>query len=478
MENSIDTYQFCEEILSQYEHGLSNEVDDFFQLLGDFSTKYDSLAKKLPYHINVIDELHVNENANSRILAALLQYNEGGDYTMLMSFVDFFMKDQNIEISQPIITSENLRIDLLVREPRKYAIIFENKIYGAVLQKNQIARYIQKMRNEGEGFKDEQIHVVLLPPTDDYQTNECSWKEPCKVCETCDCNNCNNENKSLREDFRDRFTVVTFREGIIEWLKEAVIPNCRQKEMYLYTAAIQYLDYLEGYFDLRTINNTMNMELQQLIIEKLQLNGKTNDQQLEVIKEKSDEINHLLSQMQLIKEAICQNMFEKTMDMELHHLIKDRLHLNDKNKTKEQKLEIIEKKLEEINRLSNQFQSLKESIRQNIFEEWKEKVKTQYPELHPLEKGRIIDVTLGYINEKKVTVSIYDYYKTLCCEVEIDDSLPTEERRIVGTKIMSIADFFQHDNEHFLWSRFDLYDCVGAFSFFEKVVEKCKKLVD
>ena len=479
MDNISDTYQFCEEILSQYEHDLSVKIDDFFQLLGDFSTKYDSLAKKLPYHINVIDELHVNENANSRILAALLQYNEGGDFTILKSFVNFFLKNKNIEISQPIITSENLRIDLLVREYGKYAIIFENKIYGAVLQKNQIARYIQKMRGVGEDFKDEQIYVVFLPPTLDVETNECSWKEPCKACEICDCNNCSNENQSLREDFHDRFTVVTFREGIIEWLKEAVIPNCRQKEVYLYTAAMQYLDYLEGYFDLRMINNNMNMELQQIICDKLQLNGKTNKQKLDIITNKSDEIKYLLNQMQTMKESIGQNNFENSIDLELQHLIKDRLQLNDK-KTNEQQLEIIEKKIDEINRLSNQIQSLKDSIRESIYEEWKKIVYTRYQQLRPLEKGKIVDVTMGHINGKDVTVSIFEYGRnlTLCCQVEFDDSLPIEDRKIVGTKIMNIADLFQEKNEHYLWSRFDLYNFEGTFKFFEEIIARCKNLLD
>lgn len=420
MNNSIDTYQFCEDIMSQYEHGLSVEVDNFFQFLKDFFTKYDSLAKKLPYHINVIDELHVNENANSRILAALLQYNEGGDFTVLKSFVDFFMNDQNIEISQPTITSENLRIDLLVREPRKYAIIFENKIYGAVLQKNQIARYIQKMRNEG--FKDNQIHVVFLPPTEEYIANECSWKEPSKVCETCDCNNCNNENKSLREDFLDRFTVVTFREGIIEWLKEAVIPNCRQKEVYLYTAATQYLDYLEGYFDLRTNNKTMNMELQKIISEKLELEGKENEQQLDILKKKMDEISHLL----------------------------------------------------------NQIQSLKESTRQNIFEEWKQKVKTKYHDLHPMEKGEIVDVTIEKINGRKVTVLINDDGQ-LYCQVQFDNSLPKEERNVSETKIMTLKDILPEPKKNendCVWRYFDKYDCKAVFKLFEEVIERCKKLID
>ena len=416
----IDTFQLCDEIISQYELGLSNEVDDFFQFLEVFSTKYGELAKSIPYHINVIDELHVNENANSRILAALLQYNEGGDFTLLKSFVDFFLQDQNIRITQPIITSENLRIDLLVREPGKNAIIFENKIYGAVLQKNQIARYILKMRKEG--YKDEQIHVVFLPPTGEYQTNECSWKEPDMVCETCDCSNCNNKNKSLKEAFIDRFTVVTFREGIIEWLKEAVIPNCRQKEVYLYTAAKQYLDYLEGYFDLRTTNNKMNMELQQLISKKLELEGKNHEQQLEILKQRENEIQHLLNQMR----------------------------------------------------------SLKESTRQIIFEEWKQKVKTQYHDLHPMEKGEIVDVTIEGIEGRKVTVLI-NKDGQLYCQVQFDNTLPKEERTVSGTKIMRLKDILpepKNNENDCVWKYFDEFDCEATFKLFEEVVERCKQLVD
>ena len=303
MENSIDTYQFCEEILSQYEHGLSVEVDDFFQLLGDFSTKYNSLAKKLPYHINVIDELHINENANSRILAALFKYKENGEHTILKSFITNLLKDWNIEVVKPEISSEDLRIDILVKETGKYAIIFENKIYDAILQKNQLARYIIKMRNDG--YSPEQIYVVFLPPSY-YEPNECSWKEPTKECEACnDPSMCQiNVSHSLRSKYKERFRVISFREDIVNWLKEALIPNCRQKEVYLYTAAMQYLDYLEGYFDLRTINNTMNMELEKYLIEKLGLNELSDEKQLEVLDKKTEEINRLLNQIINIKDAV------------------------------------------------------------------------------------------------------------------------------------------------------------------------------
>ncbi len=297
----IETYNECQDLLTQFEASNRAEADGFFQLLEEFTRRYKHLKQKLPYHINVIDELHVNENANSRILASLLQYNENGEYTLLKSFIRNKLSDWDIDVSEPQISSEDWRIDLLVREKGKYAIIFENKIYDAILQKNQLARYIIKMRNED--FDPEQIYVVFLPPQK-YDPTDCSWKVPIGECETCcDAAKCPNKN-SLKAEFEDRFKIITFREDIIAWLEEDVIPNCRQKETYLYTAAMQYLDYLNGYFDLRTINKKMNMELREYLIEKLQLANKTDEQQLEILNNKTDEIQRLLNQMNEIKTSL------------------------------------------------------------------------------------------------------------------------------------------------------------------------------
>ena len=299
----IETYNECQDLLTQFEASNRAEADGFFQLLEEFTGRYKHLKQKLPYHINVIDELHVNENANSRILASLLQYNENGEYTLLKSFIRNRLSDWGIDVSEPQISSEDWRIDLLVREKGKYAIIFENKIYDAVLQKNQLARYIIKMRIEG--FKDEQIFVVFLPPQQ-YEPTDCSWKVPIGKCETCcDSTTCpNSEKNSLKAEFEDRFKIITFREDIIAWLEEDVIPNCRRKETYLYTAAMQYLDYLNGYFDLRTINKNMNMELQDYLIKKLELENKTDEQQVVILDKKMDEIQHLWNQMSEIKTGI------------------------------------------------------------------------------------------------------------------------------------------------------------------------------
>ena len=62
--------------------------DDLIKLINEFNKKYSRLKQGLPYHLNVIDELHVNENANSRILASLLLYKTNGDYPLLKSFIE------------------------------------------------------------------------------------------------------------------------------------------------------------------------------------------------------------------------------------------------------------------------------------------------------------------------------------------------------------------------------------------------------
>ena len=304
----IETYNECQDLLTQFEASNRAEADGFFQLLEEFTRRYKHLKQKLPYHINVIDELHVNENANSRILVSLFKYKDNGEYTLLKSFIRNRLSNWDIDVFEPQISSEDWRIDLLVREKGKYAIIFENKIYDAVLQKNQLARYIIKMRNED--FDPEQIYVVFLPPQK-YDPTDCSWKVPIGECETCcDAAKCPNMN-SLKAEFEDRFKIITFREDIIAWLEEDVIPNCRQKETYLYTAAMQYLDYLKGYFDLRTINKNMNMELQDYLINKLELENKTEEQQISILDKKMDEIQHLLNQMNEIKASINNRIAER-----------------------------------------------------------------------------------------------------------------------------------------------------------------------
>ena len=63
------------------------KIKELLNLLNDFIKKHKDESDKLPYHFNVIDELHANENAHSRILLQLFKYKEGTVHIFLNSFL-------------------------------------------------------------------------------------------------------------------------------------------------------------------------------------------------------------------------------------------------------------------------------------------------------------------------------------------------------------------------------------------------------
>lgn len=130
-----------------------------------FCKQYEIEEEKLgkQYHINVIEELHINENGHSRILCKILQYkNPKGRYVFLealLSKIRDLKPDFPKEVKSPTITQEEKRIDLWVRD-KDYAIIFENKVYNAADQEAQLYRYIKENLNHQ---KEENIYIVYMP---------------------------------------------------------------------------------------------------------------------------------------------------------------------------------------------------------------------------------------------------------------------------------------------------------------------------
>jgi len=263
--------------------------DDLIKLLNEFNKEYTRLKQSLPYHLNVIDELHINENAHSRILCKLLQYqSESGKYEFLESLLNFIVKNKGvesfskIEIKSPKISQEIERIDLWVKD-KDYAIIFENKVYDATDQEAQIARYITKTKECN--YAPENIYVIYLPSTEGNEPSEQTWVY---------------EEKDYKKEFEDRYVNLSFRNDVLNWLKEYILPGIKYKDSYLLSAISQYIDYLEGYFDKRNINKNMNMELNQFLEEELKkelkINGEVSaEKKLEILTKKEGEIQRLLN---------------------------------------------------------------------------------------------------------------------------------------------------------------------------------------
>jgi hypothetical protein len=285
IKNSLD---FCNKLAVQ-EH---ENYKDLFLFINKFKEVYDKEIQKLPYHINLIDELHANENAHSRILEKLLkQKTHNGKFEILESFVSYLREKggnhfSKIQIKNPEITQEIERIDLWIRDNKSYAIIIENKVHYASDQEKQIERYINKTISYD--FSEKNIFVLYLPPTYEKEPEKQSWGD------------------YYDSDIRkERYLKLSFNNDILFWLKEYVLPNVRIKDTYLRSAIEQYIDHLEGIFSLRTINNDMNMELQKLIETELKLSEKEPEQAINIITEKVEGLNNAITQLQLVREKYC-----------------------------------------------------------------------------------------------------------------------------------------------------------------------------
>lgn len=279
---------------------IKNHFQELLIFLNDFTEIYTKEVEKLPYHINFIDELHANENAHSRIFGKLLQQQEpiNKRYEILELFINYIIENNSkledftkIKINKPKITQEEKRIDLWIRDS-DYAIIFENKIGWADDQFLQLERYIDTTKENN--FREKQIYVLYLPPTYEKKPTKQTW------------------GKYYEQDiYKKRYLNLTYKDDILPWLKKDVLPTIRKNERFLSSSIEQYIDHLEGKFNLRTINNNMNMELQNFIKEKLGINDVEPEIAFKVVSEKRIEMENLLTQFESIQEMLQAELDEK-----------------------------------------------------------------------------------------------------------------------------------------------------------------------
>ena len=285
---------FVDYIVGEEAKQQASEISFVMKLAADVKRCIEQNRHLLPYHLNLINELHINENGHSRILCKLLQYkSQSGEYVVLQSLLAYIAEQKNeyrsIHIKSPLITQEQCRIDLWVRDKvGGYAIIFENKIYNATDQEAQLSRYIECTK--ANGFTDEQIFVVYLSQQGSEPAEQ-SWG-------------------TYKSEYEQRYMTLSFRDDILPWLKEYVVPILPDKDYLLCCAVEQYIDYLAGIFSLRTIDKELNMKVEECIKEKLGLTGQVYDD-YRTIRQYQDDINKVLSHLETLKGKVENQMFEK-----------------------------------------------------------------------------------------------------------------------------------------------------------------------
>ena len=276
----------------------ASEISFVIEFAADVKRCIEQNRHLLPYHLNIIDELHINENGHSRILYKLLEYrNPDGDYIFLKSLLKYISKNcevfEKICVTNPEITQELCRIDLWVRDRAGgYAIIFENKVYNATDQEAQIARYIEC--TQSNGYPLDKIFVVYMPQMDDKDPADDSWGE-------------------YKEVFASRYVKFSFRDGVLPWLKSKVLPSIPDKDKLLKSAIEQYVDYLEGLFKQRESDKQLYIMIENYIKEKLRLNDDpfVNKQELErKIKELDEVRQYLVNMIDTCKKQLIENIID------------------------------------------------------------------------------------------------------------------------------------------------------------------------
>ena len=187
---------------------------------------------------NLLDAVYVNENTHSRILKMILSYSENGQYPFYESFLKI---DKVADIlpegflgGEPYFFNERDRIDLLI-EGKDYAIIIENKVYGAVDQDRQLERYLDVCM--GRGMAPEKLYVLYL--TKDGSKKVAEGSLTAKAMEVL----------GISSETQGRFAEINFKEDILRWLRESILLCEGEDHTQIKSAIIQYTDYVLGMFD-------------------------------------------------------------------------------------------------------------------------------------------------------------------------------------------------------------------------------------
>lgn len=278
--------------------------NDIFEFIKNFTAKKKKNASLLQYNLNLIDELHANENAHTRILLKLLDYESNQKKVILEEFLNLLnekLVNQKIPILDDYRTTGQFEfIDGYIwSDSKKVAIIIENKINWAYDQDEQIQRYIETAKQYG--IDEKNIFVVYLTDTGikkaadysftDYAKKMLDWKDP--------------ENQG-------RYIESNYLNDILPFLYEIFDKLSFSKENVLKAAIFQYIDYLEGRFGMRKNEKEYNMAMNSDILKILNLGENLSK------KEKFDKIGELQWEIWNTLDNVKNEVYPDRPDGRLH----------------------------------------------------------------------------------------------------------------------------------------------------------------
>lgn len=271
---------------------------DLLTALDTFEACYDREQAKLPYHLNVIDEMYVNENSHTKFLIKLLGYRENGTYPVLESFLKLLQINVNVCTPQLCYGYEYIDGRIEDREGN-YAIILENKIYGAGDQPQQLERYIETL--EACGYACEQLYVVYLTLDGEKIVSEESLTGKARE-----------KLGVLPGESAGRYIPVNYRQHLQPWLRQEILPLLEGKLSVL-SAVIQYTDHIEGLLEMRPAPHNASEELNRLLEETFRLQKDTPLANLRILSAKEQLLQKVQKSMTETENKYIAQIREKSL---------------------------------------------------------------------------------------------------------------------------------------------------------------------
>lgn len=264
----------------------------FYEKIQEVQKKYNKLEnsfkprtteKKVSF--NLIQKLHIEnkdvyENAHTRILAGILEYDASFFESFLRrcaSYKGYVPKKKicvEVERQYAWIEAENrwdppkkgnipeagflckpakkngriCRPDCLIWNKDQFAIVIENKINGASETEHQLDNYLKAVSTDpaifNQQLKKNNIWIVYLGgdgvemPSKRSLSND-AGKQYVVIDE---------EDSSIRRTEGKQLSLVTYKDEIIPWLEEDVLPRCPYGDPGITGGLLVYIDYLKKLF--------------------------------------------------------------------------------------------------------------------------------------------------------------------------------------------------------------------------------------
>ena len=272
-------------------------IKDVMKMYEDIQLVRKEVEENRPYHFNALLNSSPLEPNVSSIFAGFLRQKTNGRYSVLESFIKFCFGDIfTSSIEKPIIETETevkdlKRIDILIYEKGKYAIVIENKIWDATEQPNQLVNYIKGVKEPKFGFTDNQIYVIYMPSTDEHKPTNASW------------------GKSYQQAFESRFRNISFRDSVIGWLESEDIQTV--DEEYFSHSRFLFIDFLKRVFRLTKTDNMENQKIDKYISQELELRENDYGYNIAKLTAKFNEITECANQLERMRKEYCAKMLKE-----------------------------------------------------------------------------------------------------------------------------------------------------------------------